>query len=81
MYMQSQRALAKKGARIVVARYADIFHLNEQHRAQLWEYIEAWQLLRQCCGKQMSEIYRAQLQHRATAPRIVACGRAAHARS
>ena len=76
MYMQSQRALAKKGARAVVARYADIFHLNEQHRAQLWEYIEPWQLLRQCCGTQMSGAWRVVLQsHRRHDPSSHLCAR------
>ena len=62
MYTQCRRALAEKGVRAVVARYADIFHLNEQHRAQLWEYIQPWQLLRQCCGTQMSGAWRVVLQ-------------------
>ena len=62
-YVQFMAELSRRG-HTLAAEYRSIFGLSDEQTSQLLAYMKPWDVLRQCCGKQMSEIYRAQLQHR-----------------
>ena len=62
-YVQFMAELSRRGYTLA-AEYRSVFGLSDEQASQLVEYMQPWEVLRQCCGKQMSEIYRAQLQHR-----------------
>lgn len=46
----------------VAYRYARMFDLDEQGTGALLSYIRYWEILRKCCGAQMSKDYRLRLQ-------------------
>ena len=62
-YVQFMAELSRRG-HTLAAKYRSVFGVNDEQASQLLAYMKPWDVLRQCCGKQMSEIYRAQLQHR-----------------
>lgn len=58
---QSTLELSKLGSHAFAARYADLFELSERQLYALLHYIRYWDILRQCCGTQMSEVWRTAL--------------------
>lgn len=64
-YAQVDQLLLRRGYQIL-ADYKPIFNLSDHQLNSLSEYIRYWNVLRQCCGVQMSEDWRAVLQNRST---------------
>jgi hypothetical protein len=48
-------------AREVIADYRPLFALDDTHFAHLTDFMEKWDVLRQCCGAQMSSDWHAHL--------------------
>ena len=51
----------KERGHATVEDYQQIFRLTDIHVKELFEYIEPWDVLRQCCGKQMSGSWRNEM--------------------
>ena len=66
-YVQETALVSLRDWRIV-EDYAGVFGLSQESTATLEvvEYIRLWDMLRRCCGPQMSEDYRARLYGNAT---------------
>ena len=60
MYVQEVEALKERG-HDVVNDYTDMFGLSDSQVKELIEYLGAWDVLRQCCGLQMSKGWRNEL--------------------
>jgi len=58
--VQDLQTLSKIGAEGMFKRYASTFRIN-RHIDAMTEYIELWDILRMCCGLQMSKYWRNQL--------------------
>ena len=63
-FVQQSADLARRG-HTLAAEYQRVFRLSDAQTDSLLEYLKYWDVLRLCCGAQMSEGYRAVLQHRA----------------
>ena len=61
---QSPTELSKWGWHHFAAKYADAFGLSTSHLYALLDFIRYWDVLRQCCGAQMSDDWRAALEGR-----------------
>ncbi|KAL7530405.1 hypothetical protein ACHAWF_003363 [Thalassiosira exigua] len=57
MYVQDLETVAERGHHII-DDYAHIFSLSSFQRNELLEYMRYWDILRICCGKQMSNKWR-----------------------
>eukprot|EP00931_Biecheleriopsis_adriatica_P059089 TRINITY_DN35299_c0_g1_i1.p1 TRINITY_DN35299_c0_g1~~TRINITY_DN35299_c0_g1_i1.p1 ORF type:complete len:411 (-),score=61.58 TRINITY_DN35299_c0_g1_i1:59-1291(-) len=62
-YVQAMSVLERRGY-FIVYDYQDIFGLTDQEIRSLVNFMRYWHVLRQCCGFQMSEDWRAMLQRR-----------------
>lgn len=59
-YVQDLETLGVLGHQIV-QKYSSIFHLNDVQTSALIEYMRYWDILRVCCGAQMSAKWRNEL--------------------
>ncbi len=59
---QPPSELRRKGWEHFATKYADAFRLTTPQRDALDEYTRHWEVLRRCCGTQMSSSWRAALQ-------------------
>lgn len=73
---QQPAELRRRGWEHFATKYADAFRLTMPQREALVEYTRHWEVLRRCCGTQMSSSWRAALQGAAADGRAHAC--AAH---
>lgn len=60
-FIQDIDTLSDIGDRGMLARYTETFGLGEDDAADLNDYILHWDVLRMCCGKQMSKHWRHEL--------------------
>jgi hypothetical protein len=60
-YVQYTERLAKYGLNAILKDYTDIFQLSPVESADFREYMTLWDVLRVCCGSQMSSHYRQRL--------------------
>jgi hypothetical protein len=60
-YVQYTERLAKFGLDTILKDYTDIFQLSSVESATFIEYMTLWDMLRVCCGAQMSSHYRQRL--------------------
>eukprot|EP00308_Calcidiscus_leptoporus_P027322 CAMPEP_0119362358 /NCGR_PEP_ID=MMETSP1334-20130426/9441_1 /TAXON_ID=127549 /ORGANISM="Calcidiscus leptoporus, Strain RCC1130" /LENGTH=233 /DNA_ID=CAMNT_0007377557 /DNA_START=569 /DNA_END=1270 /DNA_ORIENTATION=- len=60
-FTQSTVVLSRLGYRPFAARYSSIFKLRPREHDLLVEYIRYWDVLRLCCGLQMSADWREEL--------------------
>jgi hypothetical protein len=56
--LQDMETLAEVGIGGLVKQYVDFFRLKPEHLSLMTTYFELWDKLRQCCGLQMSKLYR-----------------------
>ena len=59
---QQPAELRRRGWEHFATKYADAFRLTMPQRDALGEYTRHWEVLRRCCGTQMSSSWRAALQ-------------------
>ena len=59
--VQTTPDLAKHGLHESAFRLADVFGLDGEERRKLWDYVRYWDVLRTCCGPQMSQDWYRQL--------------------
>ncbi len=57
-YVQDMETLKEDGIAKLVDVYIEGYGLPTKHRANLNEYFSLWEVLRQCCGQQMSMKWR-----------------------
>ena len=62
-YTQSLKELNAKGP-AMAGKYAELLGLTPSETADLQAYMQRWDALRLCCGKQMSQSYRDHLQNK-----------------
>ena len=79
-YIADVNLVARRG-HFIVYEYQDIFGFSDTKMEQIAEYFRYWDILRVCCGKQMSEDWRNHLaprknykqHHRPHSPTYPAC--------
>ena len=59
-YVQNVAAVAKRDWKII-EDYREVFDLNEQEFGAVVQFMRLWDVLRRCCGPQMSLDYRMRL--------------------
>ena len=57
-FVQDMETLKEDGLAPLVDVYVAGYGLSEKYRASLNDYFSKWEILRQCCGKQMSSKWR-----------------------
>jgi hypothetical protein len=57
-FVQDMETLKEDGLTSLVDVYVAGYGLSEKYRASLNDYFSKWEILRQCCGKQMSSKWR-----------------------
>lgn len=57
-YVQDMETLKERGIAQLVDTYVAGYGLSKKHRTILNEYFSLWEVLRQCCGQQMSMRWR-----------------------
>ena len=57
-FVQDMESLKEDGLAPLVDVYVAGYGLSEKYRASLNDYFSKWEILRQCCGKQMSSKWR-----------------------
>ncbi|KAL7479565.1 hypothetical protein ACHAW6_005288 [Cyclotella cf. meneghiniana] len=57
-FVQDMESLREHGVAGLVAEYVKGYGLSSQDEQQLNEYFSQWEILRQCCGQQMSSKWR-----------------------
>ena len=57
-FVQDMETLKEDGLTHLVDVYVAGYGLSEKYRASLNDYFSKWEILRQCCGKQMSSKWR-----------------------
>jgi len=60
-YVQDMETLKEVGSSGLLSDYIIGFGLSQVEEQQMVEYFERWEILRQCCGKQMSIKWRSDL--------------------
>jgi hypothetical protein len=60
VYAQETAAMAQRDWK-VIEDYKSVFSLTDSEFAEVVDYIRLWDILRRCCGPQMSSDYRARL--------------------
>ena len=60
-YVQDMETLKDVGSAGLIPDYIIGFGLPQSEKQQMVEYFEKWEILRQCCGKQMSGKWRSDL--------------------
>jgi len=59
--VQDVETLSQIGTSGYLQSYADFFNLTSQHIKLMTEYFQDWDILRQCCGMQMSRTFKNDL--------------------
>ncbi len=59
--VQDMETLSQIGISGYLQSYADFFNLTSQHIKLMTEYFQDWDILRQCCGMQMSRTFKNDL--------------------
>ena len=67
-YMRTFERMQTVGMHVILNDYAKIFGLTSKQHAMLTEYMRYWDILRQCCGRQMAHDWRVMLTSNATDP-------------
>ena len=67
-YMRTFERMQTVGMHVILNDYAKIFGLTSEQHAMLTEYMRYWDILRQCCGRQMAHDWRVMLTSNATDP-------------
>ena len=57
-YYIADTNLVKKRGETVIFEYQNMFSLSDEQMELLLEYFHYWDILRQCCGSQMSNSWR-----------------------
>jgi len=60
-YVQEVQSLGKLGGHYMAYNYQGIFDLTDEQMEQIVEFMRYWEILRKCCGMQMSDDWREQL--------------------
>ena len=60
-FIQDMQTLKEVGSSGLISDYIIGFGLSQIDKQQMVEYFSKWEVLRQCCGKQMSSKYRSDL--------------------
>ena len=60
MYIANTSLLKRRGE-YMIFEYAPLFQLNQEESFAVFEYFKFWDILRICCGKQMSTSWRQKL--------------------